>query len=92
MTKTEFIAQVADKSGLSKKDTEIVIEAAMETLTELLAKKDSIRFVGFGSFSTVEKAGRNVRIPSSGKIVKIPTKTTVKFKPGKILKESVENG
>ncbi|MEA3492696.1 MAG: HU family DNA-binding protein [Campylobacterota bacterium] len=90
MTKAEFIVKVAKKSGLSQKDSNEVIQAALETLSELLKERDSISFIGFGSFSTVEKAARDVRIPSSGKIVSVPAKVAVKFKVGKALKESVE--
>lgn len=90
MTKAEFLTEVAAKSGLSKKDTEIVIEASIEVLTELLKERGSISFVGFGSFSTIEKAARDVRIPNSGEIVHVPAKHAVKFKVGKALKEAVE--
>lgn len=90
MTKAQFITRVASKSGLSKKDTDEVIQAALETLTELLIEKDSISFIDFGSFSTVKKAARDVRIPSSGEIVHVPPKHAVKFKVGKALKEAVE--
>lgn len=90
MTKAQFISKVASKSRLSQKDTNIVIQAALETLTQALAENESISFVGFGSFSTVEKAARDVRIPSSGEIVHIPAKKAVKFKVGKALKEAVK--
>ena len=90
MTKAEFISKVASKSGLSQKDTNIVIQAAVDTLTELLVEKGNISFVGFGSFSTVEKGARDVRIPTSGKIVHVPAKSAVRFKVGKALKEAVE--
>lgn len=89
MTKAKFISKVAKKSGLSQKDTNIVVGAALETLIELLKDQDSISFIDFGSFSTVEKAAREVRIPSSGKIVQVPAKRAVKFKVGKALKETV---
>ncbi|MEA3456733.1 MAG: HU family DNA-binding protein [Campylobacterota bacterium] len=90
MTKAEFISEVASKSGLSQKDTNIVIQAGIDTLTELLIKKGNISFIGFGSFSTVEKDARDVKIPTTGKIVHVPAKTAVKFKVGKALKEAVE--
>ena len=89
MTKAQFISKVASKSGLSQKDTNVVIQAALDTLTEVLVEKGNIAFVGFGSFSTVEKAARDVRIPTSGKIVHVPAKSAVKFKVGKALKEAV---
>ena len=90
MTKAQFISQVAAKSGLSQKDTNIMLDAAIKTLSQVLIEKGNISFVGFGSFSTVEKAARDVRIPSSGKMVHVPAKTAVKFKVGKALKEAVE--
>lgn len=90
MTKADFISKVASKSGLSQKDSNEVIQAALDTITEVLIEKKSITFIGFGSFSTVEKAARDVRIPTSGKIVHVPAKSAVKFKVGKALKEAVE--
>jgi len=90
MTKAEFTSIVASKSGLSQKDTDEVIQAVLDTITEVLVNKDHITFIGFGSFSTVEKAARDVRIPTSGKIVHVPAKSAVKFKVGKALKEAVE--
>ncbi len=90
MTKAQFVSKVAAKSGLSQKDTNEMLDAAIETLSQALIEKDNLSFVGFGSFSTVEKAARDVRIPSSGKIIHVPAKTAVKFKVGKALKEAVE--
>jgi len=91
MTKAEFIMQVASKSGLSQKDTNQVVKAALETITEVLQGKDSISFVGFGSFSTVQRAPRISKIPSTGESIEVPEKTAVKFKVGKELKEKVAN-
>jgi len=91
MTKAEFIMQVASKSGLSQKDTNQVVKAALETITEVLQGKDSISFVGFGSFSTVRRAARISKIPSTGESIEVPEKTAVKFKVGKELKEKVAN-
>jgi len=87
MTKAQFIATVAQKSALSQKDTNIVIESAIEALVELLDNNDHISFIGFGSFSAVEKAARNVRIPSTGEIIKVKAKRSVRFRVGKALKE-----
>ncbi len=91
MTKAEFIMQVASKSGLSQKDTNEVIKAALDTISQVLQDKDSISFVGFGSFSTVQRASRVSKIPSTGESIQVPAKTAVKFKVGKELKESVAN-
>lgn len=89
MTKAEFVSKVAKKSGLSQKDTYIVIDSTLEVLTQLLKDQDSISFVDFGSFSTVEKRAREIRVPSSGEIVQVPAKRAVKFRVGKALKETI---
>lgn len=89
MKKAEFITQVASKSGLSKKDTEAVIDMALETITEALVKRDSVAFLGFGSFTAVRKEAREITIPGTTKKVKVPAKFSVRFKPGKLLKEAV---
>ncbi len=90
MKKAEFIAQVAAKSGLSKKDTEVVIDKALETITEALVKRDSVSFLGFGSFTATKKEARDITIPGTSRKVKVPAKFSVRFKPGKLLKEAVK--
>jgi len=89
MKKAEFIDTVSDKSGLSKKDVNEALNAILETITEALKAKKSVSFIGFGSFSTVERAAREARVPLTGEIVKIPKRNAVKFKVGKSLKDSV---
>ncbi len=89
MTKAQFVTTVAQKSMLSQKDTNIVIESALETLVELLKDNDHISFVDFGSFSTLEKAARDVRIPSTGEVIQVKSKRVVRFRVGKALKEAL---
>ncbi len=89
MTKAEFITRVASKSGLSQKDTNEVVKASLAIISDILKDKDSISFVGFGSFSTIQRAARVSKIPSTGKSVNVPAKTAVKFKVGKELKELI---
>jgi DNA-binding protein HU-beta len=90
MRKSEFISKVAEKSALSKRDTEAVIEAALETITEALANRESVSFLGFGSFSSVKKDSREIVIPGTTRKVKVPEKYSVRFKPGKLLREAVK--
>jgi len=90
MKKSEFISLVAEKCSLSKKDTEAVIDAAMETITEALKARDNVSFLGFGSFQAVKKNEREITIPGTTRKVKVPAKYSVRFKPGKLLKEAVE--
>ncbi|HIO90250.1 MAG TPA: HU family DNA-binding protein [Campylobacterales bacterium] len=89
MKKAEFIDAIASKTGLSKKDTNAVIDATLETITEALAAKKSVSFIGFGSFSTVARAARTARVPGTDRIIDVPATTAVKFKVGKQLKEAV---
>jgi DNA-binding protein HU-beta len=90
MKKSEFVSQVAQKSGLSKKDTEAVIEASIETITEALKARENVSFLGFGSFQAVKKNEREITIPGTTRKVKVPAKYSVRFKPGKLLKDAVE--
>lgn len=89
MKKAEFIKEVAAKAGLSKKDTEVALEAILETIQSALADNKSVNFIGFGSFSTVPRVARKAKIPGTDKIVDVPATTAVKFKVGKTLKEAV---
>ncbi len=89
MKKAEFIDAVAAKTGLSKKDTTGVVDAVLETITEALTQKKSVSFIGFGTFSTSERAARTARVPGTDKVVDVAATTAVKFKVGKQLKEAV---
>ena len=89
MNKSEFIDAVAEKSGLTKKDSKIAVDAVLDTLTEALAKKDSVAFLGFGTFATAPRAAREARVPGTDKTVKVAATTVAKFKVGKALKEAV---
>jgi len=90
MKKAEFITKVAAKSDLSKRDTEAVVDAALETITAALKARDSVGFLGFGSFSATMKNERDITIPGTTKKVRVPAKYSVRFKPGKLLKEAIE--
>jgi len=89
MKKAEFVQTVSEKAGLSKKDTEAVIDAALETITEALADGKSVSFIGFGTFSTAERAARKAKVPGTDRVVDVPATRAVKFKVGKNLKDAV---
>ena len=89
MKKAEFIQVVAEKAGLSKKDTNAALDAMLETVTEALANGKSVSFIGFGTFSTAPRAARKARVPGTNKVVDVPATTAVKFKVGKKLKAAV---
>ena len=89
MNKIEFISAISTKTGLTKKDTKTVVDAVLETITETLAKKDSVSFIGFGTFSTSARAAREATVPGTTRKVQLSATTVAKFKAGKALKEAV---
>jgi DNA-binding protein HU-beta len=91
MNKNDFIDIVAEKSGLTKKDSKAALDAVLETITETLSKGDSVSFIGFGTFSTSVRAERTARVPATGAEIKVPAKKVAKFKVGKALKNSIRN-
>lgn len=91
MNKSEFIVEVQSKTGLSKKDVKCAVDAVLDTITELLVKKESVSFIGFGTFTTADRAERIAKVPGTDKTVKVHATTVAKFKVGKSLKEVVAN-
>ena len=89
MNKTELIAAVAEKSGLSKKDSEAAVAATIAAITEALKAEDKVQIVGFGSFEVVNRAARTARNPRTGEAVEIAASKAPAFKAGKALKDSV---
>ncbi|MCT7563145.1 HU family DNA-binding protein [Aliarcobacter butzleri] len=89
MNKNEFIDAVAEKSGLTKKDSKIAVDAVLDTLTEALSKKETVAFIGFGTFTTASREARVAKVPGTDKTVNVPATTVAKFKVGKALKEAV---
>ena len=87
MNKTELIAAIAEKTELSKKDSEKVLKAFIEVVTEELKKGEKIQLVGFGTFEVVERAARDGRNPQTGEVMPIPASKAPKFKAGKALKD-----
>lgn len=90
MKKADFVQLVAQKSGLTKKDASMVIDAITDSIQEALVKGDGVSFIGFGSFTTIEKAAREGKVPGTNKTYKTPATKAVKFKVGKTLKEAIE--
>ena len=89
MNKVELIAQIAEKSGLSKKDAEKALAATLEVITDAISGGDKIQLVGFGSFEVKARAERTGRNPATGKEIKIPASKVPTFKAGKALKDIV---
>ena len=90
MTKGEFIDQVAQKSGLSKRDAADAVEKVLETIQDTLVGGDSITFTGFGKFSVQDRAARMGVNPRTGQRVAIPAARVPKFTAGSGLKGAVK--
>ena len=65
MKKADFIQAVAEKAGLSKKDSLKVVDAALEVIESALVVGDSVSFIGFGTFGTADRAARKARVPGT---------------------------
>ena len=89
MTKAELVTEVAAKSGLTKKDSEKAVAAVIETVSETLAKGESIQLVGFGTFEVRERAARTGINPRTKEKISIPATKVPAFKAGCALKDAV---
>jgi DNA-binding protein HU-beta len=85
MNKAELIDIVATKADTSKVAAATVVAAAIEAISDALAKGESVQFIGFGTFSVQDRQARTGRNPQTGKEMKIPAKKVVRFKPGAAL-------
>ena len=93
MNRTELIDAMAKKVGDSatRKEAEAAGRAFVDVVTEELAKKEKIQLVGFGTFETSVRPEREGRNPRTGETMKIAESVVPKFKPGKALKDAVNN-
>ena len=89
MNKTELIAAVAEKTGLTKKDAERVINATVETITSSLVKGDKVQVSGFGIFEVKAREARVGRNPRTKETIQIPATKLPAFKAAKALKDAV---
>ena len=70
MNKTELVAAIAEKAGLSKKDAEGAVKAFTDTVAEQLKAGEKIQLVGFGTFEVAERAARTGKNPQTGEAIK----------------------
>jgi len=89
MNKTELIAAISEKSGLSKKDSEKALTAAVESITDALKAGDKVALIGFGTFEVKERAARTGRNPRTKEAITIPATKLPQFKAGKALKDAI---
>ena len=89
MNKTELVAAIADKTELSKKDSEKALKAFIDVVGEELKKGEKIQLVGFGTFEVTERAARTGKNPRTGEAIQIAASKVPAFKAGRALKDAV---
>ena len=89
MNKTELIAAVAAKTGITKKDAEGIVSAAFDTIAQELQKGEKVQISGFGIFEVKEREAKVGRNPRTKEAIQIPASRVPAFKAAKALKEAV---
>ena len=89
MNKTDMIDKLASAAGITKTQAAAAVEAMMSGITSALKKGNRVTLVGFGSFSTAQRAARTGRNPKTGKTIMIAARRVARFTPGTELKQAV---
>ena len=89
MTKAELVDEIARKASLTRKHSEVIVDAVFSSIIEALQTGDKIELRGFGSFRVRHRASRTGRNPKTGEGVLGPAKKVPYFKPGKELRELI---
>lgn len=89
MTKQEFVDQVADRSGLNKKDAAGAVDAFLDTVEDALRRGSDVTFSGFGKFSISQRSAREGRNPATGEKIQIAASRVPRFTAGAGLKKAV---
>lgn len=89
MNKTELVTKIAAASGLSKKDSEKALDAALDSITTALTEGEKVQIVGFGIFDVKARAARIGRNPKTKEAIEIPPTRVPQFKAGKALREII---
>jgi DNA-binding protein HU-beta len=89
LNRQELVSAVADEADLPKAKAGEVVDAVFASIEKALKNKQEVRLVGFGSFVTATRKAAKGRNPRTGAEIDIPASTSVRFKPGKVLKDAV---
>ena len=89
MNKTDLIALTAERTGLTKKDTERVINAALDAVSAAMAEGDKVQLSGFGAFDVKDREARVGRNPHTKEAIDIPAPRVPVFKPRKVLRDLI---
>ncbi len=90
MTKSDLIQRMALELKMTKVQAGKAVNAILNEMKEALANGEDVQLVGFGSFTTANRAERTGRNPQTGQSIQIPAKTIPKFRPGKGLKDALK--
>ena len=90
MNKSDLIQAVAEKSGLTKKESSSAVVAIINGISDSLAKGENVQLVGFGTFEVRSRKAREGRNPATGETIKIEALKVPAFKAGKALKDKVK--
>lgn len=88
--KAQLIETVAEKTGLTKKDATVAVDAVFGSIQDFLTEGEKVQLIGFGNFEVRERAARKGRNPQTGDEIEIPASKVPAFKPGKALKDAVK--
>ncbi len=92
MTKAELVDEVGRHAALTRKHSEVIVDAVFSSIVEALQRGDKIELRGFGSFRVRRRSSRTGRNPKTGQGVLVPAKSVPSFKPGKELRELITRG
>ena len=90
MNKAELAEEASGKTGLTKKVTQNVIDAVIETIGDTISRGEKVTLVGFGTFQVASRKARGGVNPRTRESINIPAKKVPKFVPGKTLKEKID--
>lgn len=90
MKKEDLARLVSDEAGITQKAAGQMVDTVIEGISSALENGDSVSLLGFGSFKVVERSAREGRNPRTGEKIQIPASKSVKFAPGKLLKQRVQ--
>jgi DNA-binding protein HU-beta len=91
MNKAEFVEQIAEKTEFSRRDAELAVDAALQTIEEQLASGSEITLTGFGKFHVASRSARQGRNPQTGETIKIKASRVPRFSAGSKLKQVVNS-
>jgi len=90
MTKMELVEAVAKTAGVTKTESQRVVDAVIESISKALERGEKVTVTGFGTFEVRQRAARMGRNPQTGETIQIPAQRTPAFRSGKSLKDAVK--